>query len=152
MSHLTNGRKYAGDFTFNESGAVRHQPNLHLNREGLSRSRCFEMRVMCFFYFHHQWLNYCSIPKTFFLLIVSQFSRKTFLQIFLDIQNQNWILLNQKCLLVFQLDPTMNFLLARNSIFWKLNIKLILQKKLFNTKIREGRKRLAKTCARSIHQ
>ena len=27
MSHLTNGRKYAGDFTFNESGAVRHQPN-----------------------------------------------------------------------------------------------------------------------------
>ena len=103
-------------------------PNLHLNREVLSRSRCFEMRVMCFFYFHHQWLNYCSIPKTFFLLIVSQFSRKTFLQIYLDIQNQNWILLNQKCLLVFQLDPTMNFLLTRNSIFWKLNIKLILQK------------------------
>ncbi len=29
MSHLTNGRKYAGDFTFNESGAVRHQPNMH---------------------------------------------------------------------------------------------------------------------------
>ena len=130
MSHLINGRKCAEDFIFNESGPVRHQPNLHLNREGLSRSRWFEMRVMCFFYFHHQWLNYCSIPKTFFLLIVSQFSRKTFLQIFLDIQNQNWILLNQKCLLVFQLDPTMNFLLARNSIFLKIKHKIDFTKKI----------------------
>ena len=140
-------RKYAGDFTFNESGTL-----LAFKPRGLVPKSVFWNACYVFFYFHHQWLNYCSIPKTFFLLIVSQFSRKTFLQIFLDIQNQNWILLNQKCLLVFQLDPTMNFLLARNSIFWKLNIKLILQKKLFNTKIREGRKRLAKTCARSIHQ
>ena len=28
-------RKYVGDFTFNESGAVRHQPNNELNRTGL---------------------------------------------------------------------------------------------------------------------
>ena len=26
-------RKDAGDFTSNESGTVRHQPNLHLNRK-----------------------------------------------------------------------------------------------------------------------
>ncbi|MDY3759672.1 MAG: hypothetical protein SOZ72_09900 [Treponema sp.] len=26
-------RKYVGDFSFNESGAVRHQPNLQLNRK-----------------------------------------------------------------------------------------------------------------------
>ena len=39
-------RKYVGDFTFNESAALRHQPNIVLNRNGLSPVVGFENGVM----------------------------------------------------------------------------------------------------------
>lgn len=49
-------RKYVGDFTFNESGAVRHQPNISLNGGGLDPTSALKLLLWLFSTRTHKFL------------------------------------------------------------------------------------------------
>ena len=72
-------RKYAGDFTFNESGAVRHQPNIFYNSHNAPLTDRLSINIIIFFRFIGKTgtdLNFSVEVKKLFNEVTAQYPKR----------------------------------------------------------------------------